>query len=598
MTGLVSVVGYDKYGIIRREFSNRTDLSEFGVGGTPVEGGTRQVLELRVGDERLRVGERRPLVILGRSPASDLVVEDEYTSRSHARLEYRDGRYYLRDESRNGTYILWLERDETTYLRCAEVELSGSGRLSLGRRFEDNSDSVIEFSLLEVGDGGSEEKTGSGSVVTRAVGSEAFVQEPTTIVASRASVRVRRPLLEPYLAYRLFEEYTDRILVLLDKEGFILYYNYYLERLTRRKYADFVGQDFFSFVHPEDRQNLLDILTQIGLGIFDNLQVKLRICTAEPRWQAYSFRIASTTPSLQTLNLDGIVLMSMDEGSSYFRDNLLAGRYRIIKGLRTTNFCETYLGEDLHRPSIPRCIIKKLHLNYSDEPKVIEVSRRLFYQEALTLENLGHHDRIPLLLAYFEDHEYFYLIQDFIEGQSLDNLLNNPWSVLETVNLLRQVLSILYYVHGQDVIHRDVKPANIIRRKFDNNYVLIDFGSVKLLPSSIWSQVGGSKQRSLTVVVGTPGYMAPEQALGKPTKASDIYSLGVVAIEALLGQSYQHVRQTWVSELEALNVDMDLIRILRRMVAVDLSERYQDVQQILLELSYLSLMDVDINKEI
>lgn len=563
------------------------------------EEGVRKQLQLRVGDERIQVGESRPLVVLGRNPTSDIVFEDEYVSRFHARLEYRNGSYYLRDESQNGTYIIWSGQGSVTHVHCKEVELVGSGRLSLGRRFEMNKpENIIEFVISGMSEFSIENEPVSVTVGKITKDDAMGTSTPTVVFFKGSDVSGRQNLLDVYLAYRLFEEYTDRIIVLLSKEGFIKYYNSYLERLTRRKYADFVGQDFFSFVHPEDRQNLIDILTQISLGTSENFHVSLRLCTTEPRWQSYTFLVGNTTPSLQALDLDGVVLLSLAEESVRFRGELLAGRYRIVQNLRTSNFCETYLGEDTHRPSVPRCIIKKLQLKCSNEPGAIQTARRLFYQEALTLENLGYHDRIPFLLAYFEDNDYFYLVQDFIEGQSLDTLLTTPWSELSTVNLLRQVLLILRYVHSQDVIHRDVKPANIIRRKFDDNYVLIDFGSVKLLPNEVWSKATGNKNHPLTVVVGTPGYMAPEQALGRPTKASDIYSLGVIAIEALLGQSYQNLRHNWISELESRNIDTELIRILKRMVATDVSERYQDVSEILLELSYLSLMQVSLHEEI
>jgi len=564
-------------------------------------------LELRVGGTREVLGAGRHLLILGRNPASDITIDGECVSRSHARLEYRGGRYYLRDESQNGTYIFWSDKGTYSHINHEEIELTdGSGKITLGQDLnKTNSKDIIEFSFLNDEVSGVENFRNSCDLeeVNKQLiedNSEQhkinYSQEETEIFSNFSKKKpIVKRVLELHLAYNFLEEYNDRIMVLITSEGFIKYYNYYLERLTRRKYSDFVGQDFLSFIHPEDRQNLLDLMTQIGLGIGDKLQIKMRLCTANPRWQEYTFEVSSVTPSLQALGLDGIVILSLLEQSTYLRDGLLSGRYRIVRNLSTSNFCQTYLGEDTQRPDNPRCIIKRLHLVNSDT-KVMEVARRLFYQEALSLEILGKHDRIPLLLAYLEDNEYFYVIQDFIEGQSLDKLLGSPWNCLEVVNLMRQVLLILHYVHSQNVIHRDVKPANIIRRTFDDNYVLIDFGSVKLLPSTIWSRVG-DKQRPLTVVVGTPGYMSPEQSLGKPTKSSDIYSLGVIAIEALLGKSYQIVRHSWISELEERNIDKDFIRILEKMVSIEPSKRYQEASEVLIELNYLSLMNVDLERE-
>ena len=554
-------------------------------------------LELRIGNTREYLGAGRHLLILGRNPASDIIIDGECVSRSHARLEYRGGRYYLRDESQNGTYIYWYEKGIQSHINHEEIELtSGRGKITLGQDLnKTDTKDVIEFYFLngsckEMNDNLFQENL----VENKAENKIDYSQEETEIF-TKAKPVVKKTL-DLHLAYNFLEEYNDRIMVLITNDGFIKYYNYHLERLTRRKYVDFIGQDFFSFIHPEDRQNLLDLITQIGLGIGDKLQIKVRLCTANPRWQAYTFEVSAITPSLQALGLEGIVLLSLLEQSIYLQGGLLSGRYRVVRSLSNSNFCQTYLGEDTQRPDNPRCIIKKLNLLHSDI-KVMEVARRLFYQEALSLEILGRHDRIPLLLAYLEDNEYFYIIQDFIEGQSLDQLLTYSWNCLEVVNLMRQVLLILHYVHSQNVIHRDVKPGNIIRRSFDDNYVLIDFGSVKLLPSTIWNKVGDTKSRPLTVVVGTPGYMSPEQSLGKPTKSSDIYSLGIIAIEALLGKSYQSVRYGWVSELEQRNIDKDLIRILEKMVTIEPSKRYQEASEVLIELNYLSLMNVDIEKE-
>jgi hypothetical protein len=557
-------------------------------------------LYLELGGHREILGRERPVLIVGRNPACDVVLDSDYVSRFHARFEYRGGEFYLRDESQNGTYV-WFENEERPVcVRHGELGLTGrQGRVTFGASFEKtppveqlrffySSDGLPPMNISTFGEAATKPSRDENDEVPHSSSDE------TEVFGGQKAVGASRRLpLETAFAYRLLEEYTDRIVVLLSREGFIIYYNQYLESLTRRSYREFVGQDFFTFVHPDDRQGLLDALVGLDCSTQEIVYVTLRLCTANPRWQSFRLRLTKITPSLQSSGLDGIVGIGMSEGATvYSSDELLANRYQLIHCLSVSNFCHTYLGIDTQRPSHPRCIIKRLSLTHSD-PKFMEVARRLFYQEALSLEKLGIHDRIPLLLAYLEDKDYFYIIQEFIEGESLDKLMTAPWSVLDALNLIRQILGILHYVHKHDVIHRDIKPANIIRRSFDGNYVLIDFGSVKLLPAAVWAESKvGSPNQPLTVGIGTPGYVAPEQLLGKPTKASDIYSVGVIGIEALLGCSYDAVKDDWPARLLAKEVDSELVRILARMTETDVQKRYSDVSEVFLELNYLSVMEI------
>jgi len=556
------------------------------------------LLYLDVSGQREYLGKDRPIVIVGRNPACDVVLDNDYVSRFHARFEYRGEQFYVRDESQNGTYIWFAGEAQPIYLRRSELELTGKeGRVAFGTTFDKAAgEDQLTFSYgAKPGQPMSTslpERTTQPDLQT--VSSDSYQREETEVFANAPGKRqsIRHQILEPALAYRFLEEYTDRVVALLSREGFIIYYNYYLESITKRNYRDFVGQDFFSFVHPDDRQSLLDSLVGIDCGNYEDTQVTVRLCTANPRWQSFRLCLSLANPSLQASGLDGIVVTGLSDRLSHSANGLLAGRYQLLNCLSVSNFCHTYLGIDTQRPSQPRCIIKRLSLSHHD-PKFMEVARRLFYQEALSLERLGVHDRIPLLLAYLEDQEYFYIIQEFIEGQSLDSLLGQPWTVLDTLNLIRQLLGILHYVHKHDVIHRDIKPANIICRSFDNNYVLIDFGSVKLLPAAIWSESKlANPNRPLTVGIGTPGYVAPEQLLGKPTKASDIYSVGVIGVEALLGCTFESARHDWPNRLLAKEVDSDLVRILARMTATEVQDRYPSVADVFLELNYLSVMDV------
>jgi serine/threonine protein kinase len=184
-------------------------------------------------------------------------------------------------------------------------------------------------------------------------------------------------------------------------------------------------------------------------------------------------------------------------------EKLLGNRYKVIKVLGSGGFSRTYIAQDMQRPGYPQCVVKQFQPANQDEA-FLPVARRLFYTEAETLEKLGKHDQIPRLLAYFEENEQFYLVQELIEGHPLSDELqpNQKQSEAYVIELLEDLLGILEFVHAQGAIHRDIKPSNLIRRTSDGKLVLIDFGAVKAIRDR-----AGEAQVNQTVVIGTKGYM-------------------------------------------------------------------------------------------
>ncbi|HEY9802423.1 MAG TPA: serine/threonine protein kinase [Leptolyngbyaceae cyanobacterium] len=262
---------------------------------------------------------------------------------------------------------------------------------------------------------------------------------------------------------------------------------------------------------------------------------------------------------------------------------LLDHRYQVIRVLATGGFGQTYIAQDTRRPGNPTCVVKHLKPATSD-PRVFETAKRLFNSEAETLENLGHHDQIPRLLAYFDENQEFYLVQEFIDGHTLTEELipGNRWSESQVIQLLQEVLGILEFVHNQGVIHRDIKPDNLIRRTADRKLVLVDFGAVKQLRTQMVT-VGG--QPTATVVIGTPGYMSTEQGQGKPRPNSDIYALGIIAIQALTGLSPTELQEDpQTGELiwrHLVNVSERLAVVLNKMVRYHFKDRYQTATEAL-----------------
>ncbi|WP_051347616.1 protein kinase domain-containing protein, partial [Dolichospermum circinale] len=265
---------------------------------------------------------------------------------------------------------------------------------------------------------------------------------------------------------------------------------------------------------------------------------------------------------------------------------ILRQRYRIIKQLGKGGFGETYLAEDLDIPVTPKpvCVVKKLHPEEIDQYTI-----RLFEQEAKTLYQLGqNHDQIPKLSSYFQQDQDFYLIQEFIDGYDLTQeiSLGKKLSEGDVIQLLRDVLEILVYIHENKVIHRDIKPANIMRRK-DGKLVLIDFGVVKQINTTIAMKSGLT---SKTVGVGTHGYMPPEQGFGKPKLSSDIYALGMTAIEGLTGISLNTLSEDEEGEIIWSNlvvVSNKLENFITKMVRYDWRQRYKNAKEALEELNQL-----------
>ena len=160
---------------------------------------------------------------------------------------------------------------------------------------------------------------------------------------------------------------------------------------------------------------------------------------------------------------------------------LLRDRYHLVKGLGKGGFGATFLAADISLPGNPLCVIKQLRPN-TDNPNFLSMARELFEREARTLGKIGNHPQIPRLLDYFEDRQQFYLVQEFVKGNNLQQEIrkNGVLDEEEVKQVLKEILTILKDIHNQKVIHRDIKPANIIRREIDGKLVLIDFGVVKI----------------------------------------------------------------------------------------------------------------------
>ncbi|MEH2055975.1 MAG: serine/threonine-protein kinase [Nostoc sp.] len=276
----------------------------------------------------------------------------------------------------------------------------------------------------------------------------------------------------------------------------------------------------------------------------------------------------------------------------------LRNRFEIVKHLGSGGSGDTYLARDLDLPGQPHCVVKHFHPK-DPNPEVVAIAKNLFGREAEVLYQLGNdHDQIPRLFAHFDEDGDFYLVQEFIDGHSLTQEIIPGQHLSENavLNLLKEILEVLAFVHENKIIHRDIKPQNLMRRYSDQKIVLIDFGSIKRI---------GVLGAGLTITVGTPGYMPSEQAKGKPKLCSDIYAVGMICIQALTGlipeQLPEDPNTGEVIWRDRVQVSDALANILDTMVSDRYNQRYYSATEALQALnSYLALsqssQSADINQ--
>lgn len=282
---------------------------------------------------------------------------------------------------------------------------------------------------------------------------------------------------------------------------------------------------------------------------------------------------------------------------------LLGGRYEVVEKLGGGGQAITYRARDNQHPGQLICVIKQLRPASSIDPNLSPEERHqlwntaqhLFEQEANILERLGKHDQIPQLLAHFVENQQFFLVREFIEGHPLSHELSpgRQWSESQVFWMLEELLDILGFVHCSRVIHGNIKPENIIRRRYDEKLVLVDFGAVRQVQASQFFTHQGQIKSSLPM--GTTGYMASEHQQGSPILSSDLYSLGMLAIQALTGLSAVELQlqnsNLSTGELEWRNfasVSDELANILTRMVRYHPRDRYQSAIEVLQALEPLS----------
>ena len=262
-------------------------------------------------------------------------------------------------------------------------------------------------------------------------------------------------------------------------------------------------------------------------------------------------------------------------------NQLIAGRYRLLQPLGSGGFGDTFLGSDEQLPSGRRVVVKRLRPIKDDEP-AREAINTAFRREAQLLEQVGwDHSQIPELFAYFEEDSAFWLVQEFIPGPTLANLGRIDADTAR--HILREILPVLIHLHSRNLIHRDIKPDNIILRESDQKPVLIDFGAVRETMSTVMMSSGAACN---SFVIGTQGFMPPEQAAGRAIFSSDLYALSLSLISLLTGKSPQALSTDPISgavlwRSDAPATDNNLADLLDRAIQPIPAQRFASAQAML-----------------
>lgn len=269
---------------------------------------------------------------------------------------------------------------------------------------------------------------------------------------------------------------------------------------------------------------------------------------------------------------------------------LLNGRYQIIQSLGAGVFGQTYIAEDtkdVDYPEKPRYVVKQLKINNFQSNAYFDYLRLRFLTETETLKHLGQHDQIPELISCFEENEQFYLVQEYISGRPLSSELKTnqqqgyKWNTSEAMKFLEDALGILEFVHSQGFIHCDVKPENLIRRSNDGKLALIDFGSIQPVDFSTDAELPISQ-----IPVTSLGYIPPEQFLGQTQPNSDIYALGMIALQGLTGLTPLQLKIDPANHeipwtYENAKIDEYLAVFISQMIRYNYQERFQSASEAL-----------------
>ena len=246
---------------------------------------------------------------------------------------------------------------------------------------------------------------------------------------------------------------------------------------------------------------------------------------------------------------------------------LLAGRYHITKVLHRGGSSTVYLADDTILQG-REVALKELRVHPDASPEEVQEAEAWFARESYLLSNLQH-QLIPAFYSVFREEQRPYIVQEYIHGENLDDLVRRQGPVTESQALRwgRSLCNLLSYLHGQSagpLIYRDLKPANIVLRARDQRLMVVDFGIARPLNRG---EVG--------TVIGTPGYAPPEQYQGLADERSDVFALGATLHRLLTGYDPEQGQPFTFPPVRSLNptVSAALSAVVARAVELDPAQR-------------------------
>lgn len=270
---------------------------------------------------------------------------------------------------------------------------------------------------------------------------------------------------------------------------------------------------------------------------------------------------------------------------------MLDGRYVPTKLLGRGGFGAAFLARDRRIPGMRQCVVKQFQPAGNLTSTQLQLAQQLFEREADVLAQLGNeHDQIPDLFAFFpvivpslqpgQEDQFFYLVQEYINGQNLDEELiqKGKFSEPEVLEVLVEILKVLKFVHNKGIIHRDIKPSNIMRRR-DGKIFLLDFGAVKQVTNSPAGAPGSSTG------IYSLGFAPPEQMAGNQVfPSTDLYALAVTILTLLTGQEATKLFDAYSNQWNwrgQATVSTHLANILDKMLLAAANQRFQSAQEVL-----------------
>ena len=268
--------------------------------------------------------------------------------------------------------------------------------------------------------------------------------------------------------------------------------------------------------------------------------------------------------------------------------SIVGNRYQIIQKLGREETSKTYLVKDLQATGDARCVLEQLNPNYDNEINWQLIEQHLL-NEVKVLKRLGDHPQIPQFYNYFIEDRIFYLVREYIDGDNLERIVERKlFNEVDTIYFIQDALRILDFIHKTNVIHRDVQPLHLIRRKTDNSFVLINFGAIREIETT---EINLKGEIISAKPLGNWSYIAPEQKIGQSDFRSDLYALAKSAVYALTGKSPQELEQTKVRWQDRCQISLKLQKILEQMMIGDPQQRYSSALNVLQDLRPLLKME-------